>query len=186
MKKVACSFDPQIAKQLGVNAAIILENIEIWQTKNQANNFNNRQDRHWVTNSAKAWSTLFDFFTPRQIQFALKKLVENEIIKKEIFNADKMDRTNWYSSNRIKPIKQNCLMQLTLLSDTSDKSVLMDETKLSNAKDKTVKSLNSNTRSIDKTQDIKPSNATQEQQSCSHKEQQSCSCDDINLSLIHI
>lgn len=90
-------FDPQIAKDLGVNCAVLFQNLKFWIEKNQANNAHFYEDRHWTYNSAKAFCELFPYFTERQIYTALQKLIDAGYIKKGNFNQNSFDRTCWYA-----------------------------------------------------------------------------------------
>lgn len=91
------SFDPNIAQQVGVNAAVIYQNIVWWCQKNAANGHNEREGRHWTYNSLSAWAQLFPYMTAKQIRTALEKLEEEGLIVTGFFNDQSFDRTKWYS-----------------------------------------------------------------------------------------
>lgn len=91
------SFDPDVAKQVGVNAAVIYKNICFWVDKNEANKKHWYQDRNWTYNSIKAFTTLFPYLSGAQIRTALNKLIASELIIKGNFNQTAYDRTIWYS-----------------------------------------------------------------------------------------
>lgn len=91
------SFDPSIAQRVGVNAAVIYQNIVWWCQKNAANSHNEREGRHWTYNSLSAWSQLFPYMTAKQIRTALEKLEEECMIVTGFFNDHSFDRTKWYS-----------------------------------------------------------------------------------------
>ncbi|MCM8906806.1 hypothetical protein [Tenacibaculum finnmarkense] len=112
MNKVALTFDTDIAKDYGVNAAIILQNIEFWQHKNEANQCNFIEGRCWVYNSSTAWARLFTFLSEKQIRTAIYKLEKSEILVSGVFNKHKRDRTKWYSSTRICSIDLKGNLQL--------------------------------------------------------------------------
>lgn len=107
------SFDSAIAQQVGVNAAIIYQNIQFWVEKNQANNKHFYDGCFWTYNSVKAFSNLFPYLTDRQIRTAIDKLKEANLIKVGNFNKANYDRTNWYS----------CQIELTLKSNGNDQNV---------------------------------------------------------------
>ncbi|MBC3796453.1 hypothetical protein [Acetobacterium tundrae] len=118
------SFDTQIAEELGVNAAIVINNLQFWIKKNEANGKHFHDDRCWTYNSMKAWKELFPFWTERQIRKILEDLVEKGIIIKGNFNEMKYDRTLWYAfSNYGISILHICQMKLTDLSNRSDRNV---------------------------------------------------------------
>lgn len=93
-------FDPEIAKLVGVNAAVIYQNILWWTEKNAANERHFYEGRYWTYNSVKAFDDLFPYLTRAQIRSALLKLEECELIVCGNFNQSAYDRTKWYSPNQ--------------------------------------------------------------------------------------
>ena len=91
------SFDPEIAKKVGINAAILFQNISWWCEKNAANNRNIHDGKAWTYNSIAAFAELFPYFTTNQIRTALDKLEESGLIEVGNFNKTAMDRTKWYA-----------------------------------------------------------------------------------------
>jgi hypothetical protein len=90
------SFDPQIAARVGVNAAVLYQNIVWWCAKNAANRHNERDGRFWTYNSVKAWAELFPYLSGSQIRLALEKLEDAGLILSGTFNEVGYDRTKWY------------------------------------------------------------------------------------------
>jgi hypothetical protein len=118
------SFDIGVAEKLGVNAAIVICNIQFWIKKNQANDKHFHDGRYWTFNSMRAWHELFPFWTERQIRKILDDLVEKNIIIKGNYNEMKYDRTLWYAFTDYGiTILQTCQMKETSLSIQSDKNV---------------------------------------------------------------
>lgn len=91
------SFDTEIAKEYGVNCAIILQNVYFWVLKNEANNQNFYDGKYWTYNSKKAFSKLFGYMTERQIDYALKHLIDEGLIITGNYNKNTYDRTLWYA-----------------------------------------------------------------------------------------
>lgn len=91
------SFDPEIAKQVGVNAAVIYQNIYWWCEKNAANGKHFHDGRFWTYNSVSAFDDLFPYLTRKQIRTALDKLLDAGLLLSGSFNASAYDRTKWYS-----------------------------------------------------------------------------------------
>jgi hypothetical protein len=91
------TFDPEIAKQVGLNAAVIYQNIVWWTQKNAANDKHCRDGLVWTYNSRRAFSRLFPYLTDSQIKTALEKLVHSGLLVKGDYNQANYDRTNWYS-----------------------------------------------------------------------------------------
>lgn len=94
------SFDPEVAVDVGVNAATLYQNITFWIEKNEANDKHEYEGRYWMYNSIKAFDRLFIYLSPRQIRTALDKLLEAEYIGKGNFNQIGYDRTLWYCDLR--------------------------------------------------------------------------------------
>jgi hypothetical protein len=90
-------FDVEIAKEIGINAAIILENIAYWVAKNEANNVNCFDGHYWTYNSRKAYQKLFPYLSEKQINTAFKILLEGKYIIKGNFSTDQTNRTLWYA-----------------------------------------------------------------------------------------
>lgn len=90
-------FDPQIAKEYGVNAAIIFQNLAYWIEHNRANETNFYDGRYWTYNSVRAFTELFPYLTDKQIRGALKKLEEGGMILVGNYNKSAYDRTRWYA-----------------------------------------------------------------------------------------
>lgn len=90
-------FDPQIAKEYGVNAAIIFQNLAYWIEHNRANETNFHDGSYWTYNSVRAFAELFPYLTDKQIRGALKKLEEGGMILVGNYNKSAYDRTRWYA-----------------------------------------------------------------------------------------
>lgn len=93
------SFDPEIAKKVGVNAAVIYQNIVWWTDKNAANGKHFHDGRYWTYNSIAAFDELFPYFTRAQIRSAILKLEDSGLIVTGNYNQSAYDRTKWYSPN---------------------------------------------------------------------------------------
>lgn len=91
------SFDPLVAKEIGIECAILLYNIEYWIEKNKANNKHFYEGRYWTYNSTKAFAELFPYMSERVIYKTLQKLIEKGYIIKGNFNKNSFDRTCWYA-----------------------------------------------------------------------------------------
>lgn len=108
------SFDVDIAKDYGILEAIILNNMYFWIIKNKANNVNYYDGSYWTFNSSRAFSELFPYASQRQIQLALKKLIDEGILKTGNYNKSAYDRTLWYAfTQKGKCIMQKCKMDYT-------------------------------------------------------------------------
>lgn len=91
------SFDPVIAKQVGLNAATIYQNILFWAEVNAANNKHIHDGYIWTYNSIVAFGELFPYLTLKQIRTALTKLEDDGLIVSGCYNKSAYDRTKWYA-----------------------------------------------------------------------------------------
>ena len=91
------SFDTDVAKDVGIVAAILYKNIQYWCLKNKANEMNEHDGLFWTYNSTKAFQELFPYLGVKAIRAGLDKLEERGYIKVGNFNENKRDRTRWYA-----------------------------------------------------------------------------------------
>jgi len=130
-------FDVEIAKQLGVNAAVFLQHMKWWIQKNRENKDTQRHyrdGRWWTYNSAKALATIFPYWTPRQIRRIIESLVEEEVILTAKLGGN--DRRMWFAFGPKNPFDQTVKWNDSHL------------TKRSNAFDQTVKSCDQTVKCI--------------------------------------
>lgn len=118
------SFDINVAKKYGIQAAVLLKNIYFWIEKNRANETNFYDGYYWTYNSKKAFSDLFPYMTERQIDYTLKKLIDEEILVTGNYNKMAYDRTLWYAiTKKGYSILQNCEMETTKLLNGNNEIV---------------------------------------------------------------
>lgn len=101
------SFDVEVAKEYGINAAIILNNLNFWIEKNRANDENFFDGKFWTYNSVSAFEKLFPYMTSKQIRISLTKLENSGLIVTGNYNKSAYDRTKWYALTD----KGNSIMQ---------------------------------------------------------------------------
>ena len=91
-------FNTKLAKKVGIEAAIIYQNVCFWVQHNEANNTNFINGHFWTYNSWDAWTELFPYMGKYTIKSALKKLKDAKLIKWEtgINPANKWDKTAYY------------------------------------------------------------------------------------------
>lgn len=112
------SFNTKIAKKYGVNSAVLLNHLYFWISKNKANGTNYYDNNYWTYNSTKAFKELFEYMTQRQVDYALKKLIDNGLVITGNYNKVAYDRTLWYAiTKKGYSILQNCEMELTKLQN---------------------------------------------------------------------
>lgn len=118
------SFNVYIAEKYGVHAAILLNNIEHWIAHNKANNTNYRDGYYWTFNSKRAFAELFPYMNERQIDYALKKLIDDGIIITSKYNTSAYNHTLWYTITKLGcSILQNCEIEETKLCNGLTKNV---------------------------------------------------------------
>lgn len=100
-------FDVDIAAEYGVNVAILFNNFAFWIAKNKANGNNYRNGTYWTHNSIKAFQELFPYMSKKQIENAIKKMLDENLLIKDNFNENKHDRTLWYALTE----KAFCILQ---------------------------------------------------------------------------
>lgn len=118
------SFDIDIAKKYGIPAAILLKHLYFWIEKNKANESNFFDGHYWTYNSRKAFSELFPYMSPRQIDYAMQKLIEDGLVITGNYNKVSYDRTLWYAiTKKGYSISQNCKMESTELENGKPENV---------------------------------------------------------------
>lgn len=141
-------FDINIAMKYGIQPAIILNNLYFWIEKNRANEKHFHDGYYWTYNNMKAFSVLFPYMTERQIDYAIKKLVDEGLVIKGNYNKSSYDRTCWYAITKEgysvlknceieetkakQSILQNCEMDSTKAKPCISQNCEMDFTNLSN------------------------------------------------------
>lgn len=87
------SFDPVVAAHVGLNAAVIYQNLLFWVEKNEANNHNFKDGQYCTCNSISALAKLFPYVKEKQIRTAVDKLLNAGLILKSNYSQDRYDRT---------------------------------------------------------------------------------------------
>lgn len=90
-------FDVDIAKEYGVEEAIVIYNFQFWINKNIANRTNFKNGHYWTYNSIDALNKLFPFWSSGQIRRIIKSLVDKEVLLKEKLDCNKYNQTCWYA-----------------------------------------------------------------------------------------
>lgn len=91
------SFDTEVAKDVGVIAAVIYERFKIWIEKNASDDVNFKNGRYWVKGSISELQNKIPYFTEKQIRTAIDVLFNKQYIKKGQLSLNKLDRTMWYT-----------------------------------------------------------------------------------------
>lgn len=91
------SYDVEIAKECGINAAVILEDIRRLVADNEATGTNLHDGRYWTYGSVRGFAQLFPEMSSKAIRTALEKLESNGLIMTGNYNQSAHDRTKWYT-----------------------------------------------------------------------------------------
>ncbi|KXG77376.1 hypothetical protein [Thermotalea metallivorans] len=112
---------PQLAIVIGLNEAIILQQINYWvKLKEKARAKDAYKDgKYWVYNTYEEWQKQFPFWSTKTIKRTIRNLEEIGIlISTDIYNEKKYDKTKWYR------IDYERLAFLEKGSDESDEKVI--------------------------------------------------------------
>lgn len=90
-------FNVDIAKEYGVNAAIVIRHLQFWVIKNKSNKKHLHDGRTWTYCSVKAFTKVFPYWSVRQMRVVLDGLIESGVIIKGTYNPHGYDRTTWYA-----------------------------------------------------------------------------------------
>ena len=102
------TFDIEIAKKYGVNAAILYRNFQYWVLHNKANKKHLIDGRTWTYNSQRAFEELFPYMTRAHIRGALKVLIDKGVIVTGNYNKRHGDQTTWYAFKDEKTALKGC------------------------------------------------------------------------------
>lgn len=95
------TFDVEIARRYGMNAAVIFQNILYWCDHNRTNGRNEHDGLWWTYNSNRAFAEQFPYMTMNQVRYAIDKLIEAGLIVTGKYNTDPRDRTTWYAVTKL-------------------------------------------------------------------------------------
>lgn len=102
-------FKVALAKEFGIEAAILIDEFRFQISRNKANEKNFYDGRYWTYNSQKAYAEIFPYLSVGQIKRIISSLVDKGIMLKGNYNTNQYDRTNWYAfSDQGLSIVQNC------------------------------------------------------------------------------
>lgn len=90
-------FNTNLAKEYGIEEAILLHHFYYWIVKNAANEKHFHDGLYWTYNSKKAYSEFFQYINETKIFRVIKHLEEEGVVVKGKYNQDKFDKTNWYA-----------------------------------------------------------------------------------------
>ena len=86
---------PKLAVQIGLNEAIILQQIHYWNQRSK----NVVEGHRWVYKTLEEWQQEFPFWSKSTVERTLKKLEDQQLIAIGVYNRMRSDRTKWYRVN---------------------------------------------------------------------------------------
>ncbi|MCG1072233.1 DnaD domain protein [Staphylococcus epidermidis] len=86
---------PTLASEIGLNEAIVLQQMHYWLKKSN----HNYDGRRWIYNSFPEWQKHFPFWSVMTIKRAVYSLEKQNLLYVGNYNKAKFDKTKWYSIN---------------------------------------------------------------------------------------
>jgi hypothetical protein len=86
---------PSLAKAVGLNEAIFLQQVHFWM---QTNAGREHDGRHWIYNTREQWQRQFPFWSTDAIKRVVQSLRKQGVLLTNAnINKTRMDRTLWYT-----------------------------------------------------------------------------------------
>ena len=118
---------PSLAKSIGLNEAIVLQQIHYWLRKS-----NNVKDGHkWIYNSMTNWQKQFSFWSLPTVKRVFRSLKNQGLLITANYNKAGFDKTKWYRINYEK------LQHMSQRSDQNDPTMVSSWTDGSDQNDPT-------------------------------------------------
>lgn len=118
---------PSLAKSIGLNEAIVLQQIHYWLRKS-----NNVKDGHkWIYNSMTNWQKQFSFWSLPTVKRVFRSLENQGLLITANYNKAGFDKTKWYRINYEK------LQHMSQRSDQNDPTMVSNWTDGSDQNDTT-------------------------------------------------
>lgn len=115
---------PSLAREIGLNEAIMLQQIHYWLLKS-GNEF---EGAKWFYKTLEEWQTEFPFWSTMTIRRTLGSLEKQKIIKIGNFNKKKFDKTKWYTID-YQRVNSRCVQnEQSMCSDCTDGCVQNEQT----------------------------------------------------------
>lgn len=115
---------PSLAREIGLNEAIMLQQIHYWLLKS-GNEF---EGAKWFYKTLEEWQTEFPFWSTMTIRRTLGSLEKQKIIKIGNFNKKKFDKTKWYTID-YQRVNRRCVQnEQSMCSNRTDGCVQNEQT----------------------------------------------------------
>lgn len=90
-------FKIALAKEFGIEEAILIDEFQFQISRNKANNKNFFDGRFWTYNTQKAYADIFPYLNAGKVKRIINSLIEKGVLMKGNYNTNQYDRTNWYA-----------------------------------------------------------------------------------------
>lgn len=84
-------LDKNLAKIIGLNESIVIQQIHYWIELNKSKNINFYEDKHWTYNTMIQWQEEFPFWSIETVKRTFKKLRDKNLLLIGNFNKLKID-----------------------------------------------------------------------------------------------
>jgi hypothetical protein len=91
--------NPSLATLIGLDGAIILQQVHYWVSQNEAAGRNERDGFTWTYNTYDQWRHDFPFWSARSIRRTIGHLEAMGLLVSGAYNRMSMDQTKWYRIN---------------------------------------------------------------------------------------
>jgi len=88
--------NPELAKLIGINEAIILQQVHYWLVINEKADHNIQDGYYWTYNTYEQWHEQFPFWSKNTIIRAIQRLEKNGFLISANYNKMTQDKTKWY------------------------------------------------------------------------------------------
>lgn len=93
------TVNPELAGLIGINEAIVLQQVHYWLEINSKADKNFKNGKFWTYNTQEKWLEQFPWLTLSTLKRTLKRLESLDLVASRKFNAGKWDHTKWYTIN---------------------------------------------------------------------------------------
>lgn len=90
---------PELACAIGLNEAIVLQQVHYWIEHNKREKKNLRDGHYWTYNSYREWGGQFPWWSDSTVKRIFSTLEAKGFLVSGNYNRSKMDRTKWYRVN---------------------------------------------------------------------------------------
>lgn len=115
---------PSLARELGLNEAIMLQQMHYWLIKSRYE----FEGVKWFYKTLEDWQTEFPFWSTMTIRRTLTNLEKQKVIRIGNFNKKKFDKTKWYTIE-YQCVNRRCVQyEQTMCSNRTDGCVQFEQT----------------------------------------------------------